>query len=126
MTAFPSMSENIMITVQLIPVLTIGSLQGTITESQRYITLSLTQIKPSAKNIMNLLKPAVLRRLERWRVCWQCTILRSHYSLPNKIFHLPCTYRQDKACSGCTMNKDQRGFFFFFHKIQLNAFITLS
>lgn len=39
------------------------SLHSTITDSQRYITHSLTQIKPSAKNIMNVFKPAVLCRL---------------------------------------------------------------
>lgn len=39
------------------------SLHSTITDSQRYITHSLTQIKPSAKNIMNVFEPAVLCRL---------------------------------------------------------------
>lgn len=45
----------------LVPLLIMASLPSTITQSQRYITRSLTQIEPSAENIMNLFKPPVLR-----------------------------------------------------------------
>lgn len=60
MRASPGTSEKIRITFKLVPLLIIGSLHKTITESQRYVACSLTQIRPSANNIMSLFKPAVL------------------------------------------------------------------